>query len=90
VARPPAASEAFGKVDNLAILNGAQGVGEIMNQVIGQAGPALRLARETLGRQGAEPAANGRPGAGSSGRLSGYVPVCRHKLKVLRRWSMGY
>ena len=28
----------------------AQGVGEIMNQMIGQAGPALKLARETLGQ----------------------------------------
>jgi flotillin len=53
-----AASEAFSKVDNLTILNGAQGVGEIMNQVIGQAGPALALARETLGQHngnGAKP-----------------------------------
>ncbi len=55
------AAEAFNNVDNLTILNGAQGVGEMMNQVIGQAGPALRLARETLGavRQDEAPA-NGR------------------------------
>lgn len=45
-----AAAESFSRVDNLTILNGAQGVGEIMNQVIGQAGPALKLARETLGQ----------------------------------------
>ena len=45
-----AAAEAFSKVDNLTILNGAQGIGEIMNQVIGQAGPALKLARESLGQ----------------------------------------
>ncbi len=44
-----AAAEAFSKVDNLTILNGAQGVGELMNQVIGQAGPALDLARDTIG-----------------------------------------
>ena len=43
------AAEAFNNVDNLTILNGAQGVGELMNQVIGQAGPALRLARDTVG-----------------------------------------
>jgi len=30
------------------VLNGAQGIGEIMSQVIGQAGPALELARQTL------------------------------------------
>ena len=45
-----AAAGAFGKVDNLTVLNGAQGMGEIMNQIIGQAGPALTLARDTLGR----------------------------------------
>jgi flotillin len=54
-----AASEAFSKVDNLTILNGAQGVGEIMNQVIGQAGPALKLARETLAQTGANGSGNG-------------------------------
>jgi flotillin len=43
-----AAASAFERVDNLTILNGAAGVGELMNQLIGQAGPALRLARETL------------------------------------------
>jgi len=57
-----AAAEAFNKVDNLTILNGAQGVGELMNQVIGQAGPALRLARDTVGsvRREEPPAANGK------------------------------
>jgi flotillin len=43
-----AASEAFRGVDNLTVLNGAQGISEILNQVIGQAGPALELARGTL------------------------------------------
>jgi len=43
-----AAAGAFSKVDNLTVLNGAQGIGEIMSQVIGQAGPALELARQTL------------------------------------------
>ncbi|MBJ7330060.1 MAG: hypothetical protein JHC95_09200 [Solirubrobacteraceae bacterium] len=47
-----AASEAFSHVDNLTVLNGAQGIGEIMNQVIGQAGPALDLAKQTLGVSG--------------------------------------
>jgi flotillin len=51
-----AAAESFSKVDNLTILNGAQGVGEILNQIIGQAGPALRLARETVaGTNGKSP-----------------------------------
>src|SRR3954449_5697207 len=44
-----AAAEAFGNVDNLTVLNGAQGMGEIMAQVIGQAGPALKLRHDTLG-----------------------------------------
>ncbi|HWH93993.1 MAG TPA: hypothetical protein VNT03_09035 [Baekduia sp.] len=57
-----AAAESFSKVDNLTILNGAQGVGEIMNQVIGQAGPALKLARETLGQ-----GANGKAASGNGG-----------------------
>ena len=39
------------------MLNGAQGIGEIMNQVIGQAGPALDLARMALAGNG-----NGRGG----------------------------
>ncbi|HEV7753062.1 MAG TPA: SPFH domain-containing protein [Baekduia sp.] len=55
-----AASESFSKVDNLTILNGAQGVGEIMNQMIGQAGPALKLARETLGQTNGKPQNNGK------------------------------
>jgi hypothetical protein len=33
------------------VLNGAQGIGEIMSQVIGQAGPALDLARTALNAQ---------------------------------------
>jgi len=57
-----AAAGAFSKVDNLPVLNGAQGMGELMNQMIAQAGPALALARETLGAARQPPAsANGRP-----------------------------
>ena len=44
-----AAAKSFSNVDNLTVLNGAQGIGEIMSQVIGQAGPALDLARQALG-----------------------------------------
>ena len=40
-----AAAGAFRNVDNLTVLNGAQGISEIMNQVIGQAGPTLALAQ---------------------------------------------
>ena len=48
-----AAATAFSGVDNLTVLNGAQGIGEIMNQVIGQAGPALKLAKDALGTNAA-------------------------------------
>ena len=56
-----AAAGAFGKVDNLTVLNGAQGIGEIMNQVIGQAGPALDLARSTLDARKANGGSRRRP-----------------------------
>jgi hypothetical protein len=46
-----AAASAFRDVDNATVLNGAQGIGEIMSQVSGQAGPALRPAREALAAQ---------------------------------------
>jgi hypothetical protein len=48
------------------VLNGAQGIGEIMNQVIGQAGPALDLARHALGGTG-----NGRAGSADPKGASG-------------------
>jgi hypothetical protein len=52
-----AAAESFKHVDNLTVLNGAQGISEIISQVIGQAGPALKMAQEALGRQnGDQPA----------------------------------
>ncbi len=59
-----AAAEAFRNVDNLTVLNGAQGIGEIMNQVIGQAGPTLELAKQMLSS-----GANGKA-AGSAARDS--------------------
>ena len=65
-----AASEAFKNVDNLTVLNGAQGMGEIMAQVIGQAGPALKLARDTLGvgaNGGERGSSERKPPAGGNG-----------------------
>ena len=44
-----AAATAFSNVDNLTVLNGAQGISEIMSQVIGQAGPAMKMAKDALG-----------------------------------------
>jgi flotillin len=45
-----AAAESFKHVDNLTVLNGAQGISEILAQVIGQAGPALEVAQAALNR----------------------------------------
>src|SRR5690349_18362033 len=45
-----AAAESFKHVDNLTVLNGAQGISEIIAQVIGQAGPALEMAQGALSR----------------------------------------
>ena len=40
-----AAAGAFDNVDSMTVLNGAQGITDVMNQLIAQAGPALDLAR---------------------------------------------
>src|SRR3954462_10142924 len=53
-----AAAESFKYVDNLTVLNGAQGISEIIAQVIGQAGPALEMAQSALAR-GRNGSANG-------------------------------
>jgi uncharacterized membrane protein YqiK len=58
-----AAAESFKHVDNLTVLNGAQGISEIIAQVIGQAGPALEMAREALA--GARERRNGATPPGS-------------------------
>src|SRR5215218_1343605 len=57
-----AAAESFKHVDNLTVLNGAQGVSEIIAQVIGQAGPALEMAQTALAR-GRHSANNGTKAA---------------------------
>jgi flotillin len=54
-----AAAESFKHVDQLTVLNGAQGISEILAQVIGQAGPALEMAQGALGRH-APASTNGR------------------------------
>ena len=56
-----AAAGAFGGVDNLTVLNGAQGVSEIMNQIIGQAGPTLALAKQALGNHGSSRSGDAAP-----------------------------
>ena len=60
-----AAAESFKYVDNLTVLNGAQGISEIIAQVIGQAGPALEMAQAALAARkspnGAKPAEEKTP-----------------------------
>ena len=55
-----AAAGAFNNVDSMTVLNGAQGITEVMNQLVAQAGPVLDLARGTFrnrsGGNGARPA----------------------------------
>jgi hypothetical protein len=48
------------------VLNGAQGMSEIVTQIIGQAGPAMKFARETLGTTGAGGSTPGN-GGGANG-----------------------
>lgn len=67
-----AAAGAFKHVDNLTVLNGAQGISEIMAQVIGQARPALDLAKQTLGVDRDGSGTNGRsPTSGAAGGTAG-------------------
>ena len=78
-----AASESFKYVDNLTVLNGAQGMGEIVAQVIGQAGPALDLARQTLGGPRGE-SDNSRPQRAELAAASR-----RRRRRTGRRFSFG-
>ncbi len=52
-----AAAGAFRGVDNLTVLNGAQGMSEILNQIIAQAGSSMQLAQQLLSNT--KSAANG-------------------------------
>ena len=61
-----AAAESFKYVDNLTVLNGAQGISEIIAQVIGQAGPALEMAQ-----------AAARPKRGDDGRSAEKAPTAK-------------
>jgi uncharacterized membrane protein YqiK len=62
-----AAATAFANVDNMTVLNGAQGITEILNQIVSQAGPTLDLARTVM--RAPVPKANGggkAPGNGAA------------------------
>jgi uncharacterized membrane protein YqiK len=59
-----AASKAFGNIDQMIVLNGATGIGEILAQVMGQGASGLKFARSVLSASASEnaprgPAANG-------------------------------
>ena len=74
-----AAAESFKHVDNLTILNGAQGVSEIIAQVIGQAGPALDMAQNALKRT---------PLNGESPPMSRRLTVLRELVRRTPRWPV--
>ena len=62
-----AAAQAFSNIDNMTVLNGAQGITEMLNQMIAQAGPTLDLAKAAL-----------RPGNGNghgNGSGNGHAPA---------------
>jgi uncharacterized membrane protein YqiK len=65
-----AAAQAFSNVDNMTVLNGAQGITEILNQMISQAGPTLELAKSALrtgNGNGSKPAAAAAPAPAAEG-----------------------
>ena len=43
-----AAARAFSNIDHMTVLNGAQGITEMLKQMIAQAGPTLDLAKQAL------------------------------------------
>jgi hypothetical protein len=50
-----AASKAFGNIDQLTVLNGVEGVGELFNQVVGIGAAAVPTLREVLRSQTRQP-----------------------------------
>jgi hypothetical protein len=50
-----AASKAFGSIDQLTVLNGVEGVGELFNQVVGIGAAAVPTLREVLRSQTRQP-----------------------------------
>ena len=59
-----AASKAFSNVDQMIVLNGASGVGEILAQVLSQGAAGLAMARKVLGKSaGVDASANGASAA---------------------------
>jgi uncharacterized membrane protein YqiK len=51
-----ASAKALGNVEHLTVLNGAQGLGEVMSQLVGQGSAIFKVARELV----AEPSENGK------------------------------
>jgi uncharacterized membrane protein YqiK len=58
-----AASKAFSNVDQMIVLNGAQGVSEILSQVMAQGATGLKFARSVLGAAGVDPVVTPPPAA---------------------------
>ena len=77
-----AAAGAFRGVDHLTVLR----MGEIMSQVIGQAGPALELARQTLGaRNGSSPDRAPSRAVGWEGVFDSLAEKLQHTLTSVRQ-----
>jgi flotillin len=55
-----AAANALGNVEHLTVLNGAQGLGEVMTQVVGQGSAIYKAAREMIGEQVPKASENGK------------------------------
>jgi len=53
------ASKAFGSIDNITVLNGAEGIGSTLGQVIGAGAMGLDLLRKTIAKPATEPKTNG-------------------------------
>jgi hypothetical protein len=51
------AAKAFGNIGQLTVLNGAEGMGQMFNQVLGMGAAAIPLLRDLLQENGSEPAA---------------------------------
>ncbi|MES4887912.1 SPFH domain-containing protein [Streptomyces sp. NPDC096012] len=75
-----AGASAFGNVDNMVLLNGADGMGELFAKALTMGGTGLGLARRLLAATGD----NAQPGNGTSPSLNGAVTPPPQKVPVDR------
>ncbi|MEU3859537.1 SPFH domain-containing protein [Streptomyces sp. NPDC028722] len=72
-----AGASAFGNVDNMVLLNGAEGMGELFAKALTMGGTGLGLARRLLASTGD----NGQPENGVSPAHNGVVTPASHKVQ---------